>query len=299
MSVVRIKKRENPYVQIDKRCLEDKRLSWRSKGILAYLLSKPDGWNVSVKDIWNNGKEGRNAVQDCLAELQEFGYAELVTKQAENGVFAGSEWVITEEPKMGFSDESDKPEIGKPTNRKSGFRLHSNNTVDTNNENTNNKSTSAKPPKAEKKESPAIHQMVEVFEKEHQIHFKDAAGQWIGFTWRPKEFGALRELKAEFIKRLKVRGADFSDVAVVQSWAIFLQMAAKSDPWILKNQFTPTKLWGDFQGIIQKIQGNGKQQPNSKPSKAERQKQAMADLIRDVQQNGLTGRPTASDMFRD
>ena len=164
--------------------------------------------------------------------------------------------------------------------------------------NVDNNSTSAKPPKAD---HPAvIHQMVSAFEKEHQRHFKDAAGQWIGFTWKPKEFGALRDLKAEFIKRLKGRGADFSDGSVLQSWEMFLQMSAKADPWILKNQFTPSKLWGDFQGIIQKIQGqNGKQQPTNKPSKAEKQRDAMANFIRDVQQNGATGKSRASDMFRD
>ena len=127
MSIIHISKRENPYVQIDKRALEDNRLSWRAKGILAYLLSKPSGWKVNVKDIWNNGAEGRNAVQDCLVELQKIGYARLITITGEQGKLMGSQWVITEEPEGGFSELTDKPKTGKPINRKSDCRVHSNN----------------------------------------------------------------------------------------------------------------------------------------------------------------------------
>lgn len=141
MSVIHISKRENPYAQIDKRVLEDNRLSWRAKGILAYLLSKPSGWKVNVKDIWNNGAEGRNAVQDCLVELQKIGYAELKTVTGEHGKLSGSQWVISEEPKGGFSVNTDKPKTGKPINRKSGSRVYSNNEEVSNNELSESKNT--------------------------------------------------------------------------------------------------------------------------------------------------------------
>ena len=134
MAVVHVKKRENPYVQIDKRVFEDPRLSWRAKGIMGYLLSKPNGWKVNVVDIWGKGKEGRNAVQDCMAELRLYGYADLVTTHDENGVFTGKEWVVSEEPKNGFTDTTEKPKMEEPKNRKSGFRSNSNNDLNSNNE---------------------------------------------------------------------------------------------------------------------------------------------------------------------
>ena len=131
MSIIRIKKRENPYVQIDKRPLEDDRLSWRAKGIFAYLLSKPDGWKVNIKDIWAKGTEGRNAVQVCMRELEKFGYAQLVFIKGDAGKIVGSEWVIIEEPEMKIAET---PETGNPTNRQSGSRLiNSNNEVLSNN----------------------------------------------------------------------------------------------------------------------------------------------------------------------
>lgn len=134
MSVIRISKREHPYAQIDKRILEDARLSWRAKGVLCYLLSKPDNWRVSVSDVWKSGKEGRNAVQETMAELSEFGYATLEVERDEKGVLMGKIWTISEEPILGFSDTTDKPKIIKPKNRLSGFRRHSNNINSSNNE---------------------------------------------------------------------------------------------------------------------------------------------------------------------
>lgn len=124
MSIVHIKKRENPYAQIDKRCIEDSRLSWRARGILAYLLSKPENWTVNVKDIEQRGKEGRDAVQAALKELEKAGYASYGATRGENGKITGSAWTITEEPRNGFSVDrkdtdslknrlSEKPIVGK------------------------------------------------------------------------------------------------------------------------------------------------------------------------------------------
>lgn len=117
MSIIRINKREHPYAQVDKRVLEDKRLSWRAKGILVYLLTKPDGWTVKVADIWGKGQEGRGAVQSCLKELNRHGYAQLVTIKGEGSTFAGKEWQVNEEPIGGFQVATDKPKTDLPTYR--------------------------------------------------------------------------------------------------------------------------------------------------------------------------------------
>ena len=42
--VIRVQKRPSSFVMMDKSFLEDTRLSYKAKGILAYLLSKPDNW---------------------------------------------------------------------------------------------------------------------------------------------------------------------------------------------------------------------------------------------------------------
>jgi len=149
MSVIHIVTRENPYAQIDKRLLADRRLSWRAKGILAYLLSKPSGWKVNVKDVWNNGAEGRNAVQDCLVELAEVGYAKLITVYGDGGKLMGSQWQVMEEPIGGFQPNAEKPKTGKPRNRKSGFRVYSNNEDSLTENQSNNEGSESAPERAE------------------------------------------------------------------------------------------------------------------------------------------------------
>lgn len=150
MAIIHIKKRENPYTQIDKRCLEDCRLSWRARGILAYLLSKPDNWQVSVKDIQLGGKEGREAVQAAMKELEKIGYARLESDRGQDGRVLGKRWVICEEPINWFSvrrmptDERVSRRTVSPTVGKH----------DTNNNKGNNNETEEEAAATEKKSSP-------------------------------------------------------------------------------------------------------------------------------------------------
>jgi len=61
---------------MDKGFLENSDLSWKAKGILAYLLSKPDNWKVVIKDLVNNAKDGKSAVYSGLTELKTHGHYE-------------------------------------------------------------------------------------------------------------------------------------------------------------------------------------------------------------------------------
>lgn len=72
--VIRVQKRPNNFVMIDKTFLEDERLSFKAKGILAYLLSKPDNWKVIVGNLVKFSKDGKSAVYAGLKELKECGY---------------------------------------------------------------------------------------------------------------------------------------------------------------------------------------------------------------------------------
>ena len=44
--------RRRRYVIIEQSVVEDSRLSWAARGILGYLLSRPDSWQVRVKDLF-------------------------------------------------------------------------------------------------------------------------------------------------------------------------------------------------------------------------------------------------------
>ena len=76
--VIRVRKSPNSFVTMDKSFLEDSRLSYKAKGILAYLLSKPDNWKVIVGNLVNYSADGKASVYAGLKELKECGYYEKV-----------------------------------------------------------------------------------------------------------------------------------------------------------------------------------------------------------------------------
>lgn len=132
-----------------------------------------------------------------------------------------------------------------------------------------------------------IQEMVTAFETEHRQHFKDAGGEWIGFTWQAKEFPALNSIRAELEKRYRQKlNAEPTPENIVESWAMFLRKAAKCDKFILENLFTPSKIWGQFQSIIQKIHTNNGIPPsttsNGRPDQNERNRIAAEKMVQDV-----------------
>ena len=58
------------WVTIDQRAIEDARLPWAARGLLVYLLSKPDDWQVRVKDLQKRGDLGRDGIYKLLAVLR-------------------------------------------------------------------------------------------------------------------------------------------------------------------------------------------------------------------------------------
>jgi len=83
--IIRIQKKRNNFVMLDKGFLEDERLSYKAKGILAYLLSKPDNWKVIIKDLINHSNDGKKAIYSGLRELKEHGYYKKIPVRDESG----------------------------------------------------------------------------------------------------------------------------------------------------------------------------------------------------------------------
>lgn len=62
------------YIKISNDYLYDKNLSWRSKGLNSYILSKQDNWEVVVKHIMNKHEKGEVYVRSSRDELIKSGY---------------------------------------------------------------------------------------------------------------------------------------------------------------------------------------------------------------------------------
>lgn len=86
-NIVRVQHdRERPYAILSKALLEDSRLSFRARGILAYLLAKPDDWEARMCDVENKGAEGREAVRAAFAEARKFGYMKTTVGNGKGGL---------------------------------------------------------------------------------------------------------------------------------------------------------------------------------------------------------------------
>lgn len=100
MSVIRTKhNKDNPYVILNKSALEDETLSWAAKGLWAYLMSRPDNWNISVthlSSIYKDYGGGEKAIYALLSELIEKGYCQRKQDRSNGGKFNSYEYIITE-----------------------------------------------------------------------------------------------------------------------------------------------------------------------------------------------------------
>lgn len=71
--ITRIIKTKN-FTTIANDLLQDRRLSWKAKGLMAYVLSLPDDWQFSIDGLAAFAPDGRSTVETILKELKGFGY---------------------------------------------------------------------------------------------------------------------------------------------------------------------------------------------------------------------------------
>jgi len=81
MVIIRAPKQENGFTIIRNDVLRDSELSFRARGVLAFILSHTDNWRTDAESIARAAKEGRQAIQTALKELRAAGYIEQVKSQ--------------------------------------------------------------------------------------------------------------------------------------------------------------------------------------------------------------------------
>ena len=106
MSIIRSPKPESNFYLLDKRLSEDKKLSWASRGLLIFLLGKPDNWRISAEYLAqqtndSSKKTGKQGVYSLLDELIVAGYVVRSDKQAHDektGFLLGYDYVVYDSP---------------------------------------------------------------------------------------------------------------------------------------------------------------------------------------------------------
>jgi hypothetical protein len=84
------------YAQIDMNAIEDTRLSWAARGLLIYVLSRPDDWRVITKHLVKQGNLRRDGIHSLLKELRKCGYVRRKTIRNETGSFSGVDYYVHE-----------------------------------------------------------------------------------------------------------------------------------------------------------------------------------------------------------
>ncbi|MGW4806949.1 hypothetical protein [Kitasatospora sp. NPDC004272] len=73
--------------------LQDRRLTYTSRGLLGDLLSRPDGWREDGRHMADSSPQGRRAVYQALRELASAGYYRVVKVQLEDGTIVSENHV--------------------------------------------------------------------------------------------------------------------------------------------------------------------------------------------------------------
>jgi len=114
MSIFRVcKDKDNPYLIMNKSGLQDKNLSWKAKGILAYLLSLPDDWRIYESEITQHSADGIKGTSSGIKELIKAGYIKRETIRSKEGHFKGYEYQVFEVPTESLKTENGFSENGK------------------------------------------------------------------------------------------------------------------------------------------------------------------------------------------
>ena len=102
MEVIRVIKNKN-YTTISNQLFKNKGISLKAKGLMGYLLSLPNDWNLSINGIVSCSKEGRALISSTIKELINAGYIERISVR-EKGRFKGYDYFVFEQPKRPFAD---------------------------------------------------------------------------------------------------------------------------------------------------------------------------------------------------
>ena len=85
---------KNNFTAIPNTICNDSNLSWKAKGILLYLASKPDDWKFYMNEIKLKATDGKSALQSGIKELEDFGYLVRDRSFDDNNKFNGYNWIL-------------------------------------------------------------------------------------------------------------------------------------------------------------------------------------------------------------
>jgi hypothetical protein len=114
---------EGKFVQISNAALQDERLSWRARGVLAFVLSLPPDHVLTAKWLESQAPDGREAVRGALRELGQCGYYRRDRRKGPRGIWVWDQ-VLSDEAIVTSGEDGASPlvtttygfpSVGKPS----------------------------------------------------------------------------------------------------------------------------------------------------------------------------------------
>jgi hypothetical protein len=96
--IVKREKHDKEFFQMSNAPVQNSGLSWAAKGLLAYLLSLPETWELHLRDLFTRSADGRRATQAALNELIAEGY---VVKEQGGNKRRDTKYTVFETPRDG------------------------------------------------------------------------------------------------------------------------------------------------------------------------------------------------------
>lgn len=113
--VMRVEKmKRNGFTIINNGVLNNTQLSWKAKGLFAYLWSQSDSWDFYEVEVLKHSTDGRASLRAGLKELEEHGYLKRYRNRDDKGILRESKWILSEQPMFDFP-KLDKPTLDYPT----------------------------------------------------------------------------------------------------------------------------------------------------------------------------------------
>ncbi len=108
-----IKKRDKGYTQVSNTLLMDKTISLKAKGLFAFMDSKPDGWNFTIRSMAEQLKEGEDSIKSAIKELKQAGYIRYHKQSDGHGIYELIDDPKVENPHVENPQKGKSPRISK------------------------------------------------------------------------------------------------------------------------------------------------------------------------------------------